>query len=77
MTEAEEEMFRKFREAEIKAGQNVDPNEIMTLQEVHEFGIEIIETYSKEEGFEIVAVSNFLHENPQIVLKKMNSFILL
>jgi hypothetical protein len=70
MTEAEEEMFRKFREAEIKAGQNVDPNEIMTLQEVHEFGIEIIENYSKEEGFEIVAVSNFLHENPQIVLKK-------
>jgi hypothetical protein len=46
----------------------------MTLQEVHEFGIEIIENYSKEEGFEVVAVSNFLHENPQIAYLSSRSF---
>ena len=45
MTE-QEEMFRKFREAEIKAGQNADPKNIMTEQEVHEFGIDVIHKYA-------------------------------
>jgi hypothetical protein len=65
-----EEMFRKFREAEMRAGQNVDPKNIMTEQEVHEFGIDVIYKYAQQEGYEIVAGSTELNENPQLVLKK-------
>jgi len=63
-------MFRKFREAEMRAGQNVDPKNIMTEQEVHEFGIDVIYKYAQQEGYEIVAGSTELNENPQLVLKK-------
>jgi hypothetical protein len=66
----QEEMFRKFREAEMRAGQNVDPKNIMTEQEVHEFGIDVIYKYAQQEGYEIVAGSTELNENPQLVLKK-------
>ena len=69
MTEVEE-LFRKFSYADTTASQNVDPNQIMTKQEVHDFGVEIIENYSQQEGFEIVSVSKLLNQNPQIVLKK-------
>ena len=65
-----EEMFRKFREAEMRAGQNVDPKNIMTEQEVHEFGIDVIYKYAQQAGYEIVAGSTELNENPQLVLKK-------
>lgn len=66
----QEEMFRKFREAEMRAGQNVDPKDLMTEQEVHEFGIDVIYKYAQQEGYEIVAGSTELNENPQLVLKK-------
>jgi hypothetical protein len=66
----QEEMFRKFREAEMRAGQNVDPKDVMTEQEVHEFGIDVIYKYAQQEGYEIVAGSTELNENPQLVLKK-------
>ena len=69
MTE-QEEMFRKFREAEIKAGQNADPKNIMTEQEVHEFGIGVIHKYALQEDYEIIAGSTELNQNPQLVLKK-------
>lgn len=67
-----EEMFRKFREAEIRAEQNVDPNNIMTEQEIHEFGIDIVYKYALQEGYEIVAGSTDLNQNPQLVLMKNN-----
>ena len=66
----QEEMFRKFREAEMRAGQNVDPKDLITEQEVHEFGIDVIYKYAQQEGYEIVAGSTELNENPQLVLKK-------
>jgi hypothetical protein len=66
----QEEMFRKFREAEMRAGQNVDPKNIMTEQEVHEFGIDVIYKYAQQEGYEIVAGSTELNQHPQLVLKK-------
>lgn len=66
----QEEMFRKFREAEMRAGQNVDPKDLMTEQEVREFGIDVIYKYAQQEGYEIVAGSTELNENPQLVLKK-------
>lgn len=69
MTE-QEEMFRKFREAEMKAGQNVDPKNIMTNQEVHEFGIDVVYKYAQKENYEIVAGSTDINQNPQLVLKK-------
>lgn len=66
----QEEMFRKFREAEMRAGQNVDPKNIMTEQEVHELGIDVIYKYTQQEGYEIVAGSTELNQHPQLVLKK-------
>jgi hypothetical protein len=66
----QEEMFRKFREADMRAGQNVDPKDVMTEQEVHEFGIEIIYKYAQQEGYEMVAGSPELNKNPQLVIKK-------
>jgi hypothetical protein len=54
----------------MRAGQNAEPKNIMTEQEVHEFGIEIICKYAQQEGYEIEADSTELNENPQIVLKK-------
>ncbi len=69
MTE-QEEMFRNFREAEMKAGQNVDPKNIMTDQEVHEYGIDIIYKYAQKENYEILAGSTDINQNPQLVLKK-------
>jgi hypothetical protein len=69
MTE-QEEIFRKFREAEMRAGQNVDPKNKMTEQEIHEFGINVIYKYAKQEGYEIVGISTELNQYPQLVLKK-------
>lgn len=36
MTE-QDDIFRKFAEAEKRAGQNVDPKDLLTKQEIHEF----------------------------------------
>jgi len=66
----QEEMFRKIREAEMRAGQNVDPKNIMTEQEVHEFGINVICKYAQQEGYEIVTGSTELNQNLQLILKK-------
>ena len=54
----------------MRAGQNVDPKDLITEQEVHEFGIDVIYKYAQQEGYEIVAGSTELNENPQLVLKK-------
>ena len=70
MSNDQEEMFRKFREAEMKAGQNVNPKDLMTRQEIHEFGIDIVSKYSKQENFEIIDGTVDINQNPQLVLKK-------
>lgn len=54
----------------MKAGQNVDPKNIMSEQEVHEFGIDVIYKFAQQEGYEIVAGSIALNQIPQLVVKK-------
>ena len=66
----QEDIFRKFAEAEKRAGENVNPNDLLTKQEIHEFGIDIIYKYSQQEGYEIVDGTTDLNLNPQLVLKK-------
>jgi hypothetical protein len=65
-----EEIFRKFREAEMMAGKNADPNTLMTAQEMHEFGIKLIHKYALQENYEILAGDIKLGKNPQLVIKK-------
>jgi hypothetical protein len=66
----QEEIFRKFAEAEKRAGENVNPNDLLTKQEIHEFGIDIIYKYAQQEGYEIVDGTTDLNQNPQLVIKK-------
>lgn len=66
----QDDLFRKFAEAEKRAGQNVDPKELLSNQEIHEFGIDIIYKYAQQEGFEVVDGTTDLNQNPQLVLKK-------
>lgn len=66
----QEDIFRKFAEAEKRAGENVNPNDLLTKQEIHEFGIDIIYKYSQQEGYEVVDGTTELNLNPQLVLKK-------
>lgn len=66
----QEDIFRKFAEAEKRAGENVNPNDLLTKQEIHEFGIDIIYKYSQQEGYEVVDGTTDLNLNPQLVLKK-------
>lgn len=44
----------------------------MTMQEIHEFGIEIVFNQLKKEGYEIQSVNTEFGMNPQIVGKKGN-----
>lgn len=44
--------------------------ELMTEDEIHDFGIEIVFNYMKEEGFEILAVKTDRSINPQILARK-------
>ena len=69
MTE-QDDIFRKFAEAEKRAGQNVDPKDLLTKQEIHEFGIDIIYKYAQKEGYEVVDGTTDLNLNPQLILKK-------
>jgi hypothetical protein len=70
MNKEKEELHRKFRDAEMEAGRNVDPKKIMSNQEVHEFGIDIIAKYAKKTGYEIISGSTNINQHPQLILKK-------
>ena len=70
MKKEQDETFRKFREAEILAGQNVASENLMTEQEIHEFGVDTIYNYAKQEGYEIIDGSTNLNQNPQLVIRK-------
>lgn len=48
----------------------------MTMQEIHEFGIEIVFNQLKKEGYEIQSVNTEFGMNPQIVGKKRKSISL-
>ncbi|RAR71504.1 hypothetical protein [Flavobacterium aciduliphilum] len=58
------------QEIECKNEVLLNLNEIMTNQEIHEFGIDIISNYVEKEGYEIVAGSLNINENPQLVIRK-------
>jgi len=66
----QDDVFSKFAEAEKRAGQNVDPKDLLTKQEIHEFGIDIIYKYAQKEGYEVVDGTTDLDLNPQLILKK-------
>ena len=53
MKKEQDETFRKFREAEILAGQNIAPENLMTEQEIHDFGIDLVYKYSNPENLKI------------------------
>ena len=44
--------------------------ELMTVSEIHDFGIEIVFNYLKEEGHEIMEVNTDIAMHPQIVATK-------
>lgn len=44
--------------------------ELMTIAEIHDFGVEVVFNYLKKEGHEIVSVNTDIEVNPQIVAKK-------
>ena len=66
----QDDVFSKFAEAEKRAGQNVDPKDLLTKQEIHEFGIDIIYKFAQKEGYEVVDGTTDLNLNPQLILKK-------
>ncbi len=45
---------------------------IMTTEEIHNFGIEIVFNQLKKEGYEIQSVNTELGKNPQIIAKREN-----
>ena len=44
--------------------------ELMTIAEIHDFGVEIVYGYLQKEGHEIASVNTDLAMNPQIVARK-------
>lgn len=68
--QTKEKVFDTNQEAESKNEIILNTDEIMTLQDIHEFGISIISNYVEKEGYEIVACSLNLNENPQLVIRK-------
>lgn len=68
--QTKEKVLDTNQEAESKNEIILNTDEIMTLQDIHEFGISIISNYVEKEGYEIVACSLNLNENPQLVIRK-------
>ena len=69
MTE-EQERFREFKEHELANAAKVKPEDILTEQETHEFGLEILFKQVQKEGYEVISVNTDLNQHPQMVLKK-------
>lgn len=46
--------------------------ELMSVEEIHDFGIEIVFNQLKKEGYEIQSINTKLGVNPQIIAKKDN-----
>jgi hypothetical protein len=44
--------------------------ELMTAEEIHEFGIEIVSNELKKDGYEILTTNNSIEVNPQITARK-------
>ena len=68
--QTKEKVLESHQETENKNEIILNPDEIMTLQEIHEFGIDIISNYVEKEGYKIVACSLNINENPQLVIRK-------
>ena len=68
--QTKEKVLESHQETENKNEIILNPDEIMNLQEIHEFGIDIISNYVEKEGYKIVACSLNINENPQLVIRK-------
>lgn len=45
----------------------MDETILMTPEEIHNFGIEVVFKYLKDDGYDIVSVNTELGYNPQII----------
>ena len=68
--QTKEKVLESHQETDNKNEIILNPDEIMNLQEIHEFGIDIISNYVEKEGYKIVACSLNINENPQLVIRK-------
>lgn len=50
----------------------VDPNNLMNNQDIHEFGINVVYKYAKENGYEVINGTNNIDLSPQLILGKEN-----
>lgn len=50
-------------------------DEIMNNQELHEYGINLISSYLKEEGYTIIELNTELNTDPQIIAQKLSDMI--
>ena len=48
----------------------MDESILMTKEEIHDFGIEVVFKYLKKDGYEIISVNTDLKYNPQIIASK-------
>jgi hypothetical protein len=46
--------------------------QLMTIDDIHDFGVEVVFNQLKKEGYEILSVNTKVGINPQIVAKKGN-----
>lgn len=49
--------------------QTSDPRPLMTPEEIHEFGIQIVAQELEKEGNQVIGVNTTLAENPQVIAK--------
>jgi len=68
----EQEMSQKFSEAEREAGAKIDSKDVLTKEEIHKFGVDIIHRYAEENGFDVLNRDTDIRQSPQLVLSKNN-----
>ncbi len=49
--------------------------QIMTKEEIHNFGIEMVLNYIKKDGYEIESINDTIGTNPQIIATKDNHLV--
>jgi len=65
-----DDFLRRLRDSEMNNGKNIDPESIMSEQEINDFGIEIVTGYAKRNGYEIIDATTVFDKYPQLALCK-------